>query len=56
MVNLLEGGTIQPDEVRFLENCVWSTESAVRTGAMRLLERIDAPWAQEALENAALMG
>jgi len=52
----LDGGPFNPEEVRFLEQCVWSPEPAVRLGAIRLLERIESGWAKEAIENASLMG
>lgn len=46
---------VSRDEVRYLEEAVWSTEAAVRHAAVRLLEKIDAPWAREAIDNAASM-
>lgn len=51
----LEGGTVDAAELRFLENAVWSTVKPVRRAAVCLLERIDEPWAQEAIDNARVM-
>jgi len=43
------------DTLRFLEEAVWNTEVAVRSAAIRILEKIDEPWAREAIENARSM-
>lgn len=51
----LDGGTVDGSELRFLENAVWSTVLPVRRAAVHLLERIDAPWARAAIENAQMM-
>ena len=41
--------------LRYLEEAVWNPEPAVRRAACRILEQIDAPWAQEAIDNASSM-
>ena len=52
----LEGRNLDDrGSLRYLDEAVWSTERAVRMAAVRILEQIDAPWAQEALENARSM-
>ena len=51
----LDGAPFDASELRFLENAVWSTLSPVRRAAVSLLERIEAPWAQAAIENAQMM-
>lgn len=51
----LDGGAIDEIAVRCLENAVWSPLSPVRRAAVQLLERIDAPWATEAIDNATTM-
>ena len=53
---VLDGAKLVGEELRFLENCVWSTEPAVRNASVKLLSRIDEDWAREAIENAAMMG
>ena len=55
MRNLLDGGKINPAEMRCLETSVWSEHSAVRRATILLLKRIDELWAREALESALLM-
>lgn len=52
---VLDGAKLVGEEFRFLENCVWSTEPAVRNASVKLLHRIDEDWAQAAIENAAMM-
>ena len=52
---LLDGAKFDATELRFLENTVWSTVSPVRRAAVHLLERIEAPWARAAIENAQIM-
>ena len=51
----LDGGGIDESAVRCLENAVWSPLPVVRRAAVQLLERIDAPWASDAIENARTM-
>ena len=51
----LDGGPIDESAVRCLENAVWSPLPVVRRAAVLLLERIDAPWAIDAVENARTM-
>lgn len=51
----LDGGVVDATELRFLENAVWSTVLPVRRAAVCLLERIDEPWAKEAIDNARMM-
>lgn len=41
--------------LRFLETAVWSDLAVVRRAAVLLLELIDEPWADEAIENARTM-
>ena len=52
---MLDGGAVDHDALRCLEHVVWSTVTPVRRAAVQLLERIDAPWAQDAIENARTM-
>jgi protein PhnA len=52
----LDGGKFDAESVRYLENVVWSTEPAIRRAAIKLLERIEAPWAHDAIDNARSMG
>lgn len=52
---LLEGGSFEPENMHYLENVVWSTEPAIRRAAIKLLERIEASWAQDAIDNARSM-
>ena len=52
----LNGSPINPNQARFLEHTVWSTEPAVQTACRRLLALIDEPWAKEAIENLEIMG
>ena len=54
--DLLNGGSINPSEVRYLETSVWSEHPPVRRATVLLLKRIDAVWAREALESAMMMG
>ena len=51
----LEGAKLVGAELRFLENCVWSTEPAIRHASVKLLSRISEDWAQSAIENAEMM-
>ena len=51
----LEGAKLVGAELRFLENCVWSTEPAIRHASVKLLSRISEDWARAALENAEMM-
>ena len=55
MKESLDGGPIDETAVRCLENAVWSPLPVVRRAAVLLLERIDAPWANDAVENARTM-
>ena len=41
--------------MRYLEEAVWNTEVAIRRAAVRILEKVDEPWAREAIENAKSM-
>ena len=43
------------DTLRYLEEAVWNTEVAVRRAAVRILEKLDEPWAREAIDNAKSM-
>ena len=52
----LDGGKFEAESLRYLENVVWSTEPAIRQAAIKLLERIEAPWAHDAIDNARSMG
>ena len=52
----LDGGKFETESLRYLENVVWSTEPAIRRAAIKLLERIEAPWAHDAIDNARSMG
>ena len=51
----LDGGSFEPENLHYLETVVWSTEPAIRRAAIKLLERIEAPWAQDAIDNARSM-
>ena len=53
---VLDGAKVVGEELRFLENCVWSTEPAVRKASVKLLSRIHEDWARAAIENAEMMG
>ena len=55
MKSRLDGARFNADEVRCLETAVWSEHPAVREATIRLLERVDEPWAREALESAQMM-
>lgn len=55
LAEALGGGRIEPGELRFLADVVWSTEVPVRRAAIALLERIDQPWARDAIDNARMM-
>ena len=54
---LLEANKIDRprDTMRYLEEAVWNTEVAIRRAAVRILEKVDEPWAREAIENAKSM-
>ena len=52
---VLDGAKLVGEELRFLENCVWSTEPAVRHASVKLLSRINEDWARSAIENADMM-
>ena len=51
----LDGGPIDENAVRYLENAVWSPLQVVRRAAVQPLERIDSPWAADAIDNARNM-
>ena len=52
----LEGrGLKDRDALRYIDEAVWSDVEPVRRAAVMILERIDEPWAREALEHAAMM-
>ena len=55
MKQSLDGEKLVESELRFLENCVWSTEPAVRHASVELLSRISEDWARSAIENAEMM-
>ena len=55
VASYLGGKKVSGGNVRYLENAVWSTESAIRRAAICILERIDEPWALEAIDNAKSM-
>lgn len=48
-------GSRPSGELRHLEQIVWSTVRPVRSVAVRLLEAVGEPWADDAIANAALM-
>lgn len=49
---VLRGGRIDdPEGLRFLESVVWSDVPLVQAAAVRMLERVDTPWAEVAREN-----
>ena len=52
----LNGKGLDRVSVHYLETAVWSTETAIRRAAIRILERFDESWAREAIENAKSMG
>lgn len=43
------------EPMHYLNDAVWTPETAVRLAACMILEQIDAPWARDALDNAKLM-
>jgi len=45
---------IDPSELRFLETTMWSEVRPVQIEAVRLLRRLDTPWARDALESLYL--
>lgn len=45
----------QRGPLRYLDEAVWNPEPAVRRAACLILAQIDAPWAQEAIDNAQSM-
>ena len=52
----LEGQDLDDETVlRYLQDAVWTIEPAVREAARRILVRLDAPWAREALEHLETM-
>lgn len=49
---VLRGERIEaPDTLRFLEEVVWAEEPLVQAVAIRMLERVDTPWAAVTREN-----
>ena len=49
---VLRGGRIEdPDGLRFLESAVWSEEPNLQAVAVRMLERLETPWALATREN-----
>mgnify|MGYP005661587691 CR=1 FL=1 len=44
------------EQLRFLENRVWTDVAPVRRLVVEVLEQVDEPWAAEAIANAAMMG
>ena len=55
VAGFLGGRPVTGGSVRYLENVVWSTEPAIRRAAVLILDRIDEPWALEAIDNAKSM-
>jgi protein PhnA len=55
LAEALGGGVIEPGQLRFLEDVVWSTDAPIRGAAVALLERIDEGWARDAIDNARVM-
>lgn len=56
VVDHLEGrGLDKRNDLHYLETSAWSAEPAIRRATIRILEQINAPWAEEALENAKMM-
>ena len=51
----LAGDNLEGAPLHYLETAVWSDVSAVRRAAIQILERLDAPWARDAIENARMM-
>ncbi len=52
----LEGRHLEDrNALRYLEEAVWNPNPAIRRAACSILERIDEPWAQTAIENAQSM-
>ena len=45
---------VDPNELRFRETSMWSEVRPVQIEAVRLLRRLDTPWAREALESLYL--
>ncbi len=47
----LRGGRVDdPDALRFLEAAIWSDAPLVQAAAVKMAQRVDRPWAREALE------
>ena len=55
MRDLLDGAPVDAAELRCLETVVWSEHLPVRRAAVMLLERVDEPWAREAIEATEMM-
>ena len=55
VIDHLEGRNLHPNELHYLNEAVWSSEKPVRRAAIRILEQIDEPWAQDAIDNARMM-
>ena len=51
----LQGKDLNRDALRYTESAVWNEEAVIRRAAVRILERVDAPWAREAIENSRSM-
>ncbi|MCB9668610.1 MAG: hypothetical protein H6736_03445 [Alphaproteobacteria bacterium] len=50
--DVVRGGRIDaPDDLRFLEQVVWSEVPVQQAVAVRMLARVDAPWADVTREN-----
>ena len=49
-----DGGSLDPSEWRFLEGVVWSELPPAQVLAVRLLRRVDAPWAPPILDGLYL--
>ncbi len=51
----LEGRQLKSETLHYLQTAVWSEITPVRRAAVRILEQIDEPWAEEAIENAKMI-
>lgn len=54
-VDHLEGRQLKSETLHYLQTAIWSDLTPVRRAAVRILEQIDEPWAEEAIENAKMM-
>ncbi len=51
----LEGRNLKSETLHYLQQAVWSDLAPVRRAAVQILEQVDEPWAEEAIENARMM-